>query len=736
MTLHTKEAMDDIYEIFNQPLKQPEEQAPESHSEEASSDDDESDYTSGAESTATRSEFGDETTVGGDFTLGTVIGDNESDVGSDSEEDNTGMDRTEIDDTDVRSVSAWSDLESKNPASDDDEDQNDTVRPYHANEDSEHSEDDDSFAEVTHPLVRAGEQYEPHVTTPTSPSAPASLPTRFVPVPPEGHNYPMRPYRDPVQAANNRLPFMTPIVEKTESSMGFATAYAQKEQLNAKTPSRSKGDLIIFEDGDEDETSSSPFHDLLGQAIDGPSKITKLSLRQFEPTPSELLAEAIEEPARKPLAAKPVVFRDTQPTGPIIEDLSLNPVIAEVRHIILQKIQPPLESYDGYFADTEAISGKGLEIQKYTKAVKKMKNNAQDKTITNLSAPPKLIFEGSSRTFTVKRELGKGAFAPVYLIESAPKDEEDENAPAQMGKGDFSLKRRSLEALKMEHPPTPWEFYIMRQAKRRLGVSRAADSIVHAYEMHVFQDECYLIEEFRDQGTLLDLVNIARAENGVMEEQLAMFFTVELLRTVEALHLKGILHGDLKADNILVRFDPLEKGEWDSVYQRDGRDGWASKGISLIDFGRGIDMKVFSPDVQFIADWEVTEADCYEAQNARPWTYQIDYHGLAGIVHTLLFGKYISTIAEKSAGLGAGATRMKIREGLKRYWQTEIWHECFDLLLNPMLHLEGEEGRKMPVSKGVREVREKMEAHLENNCEKGVGLKALVRKMEEAVKKR
>jgi checkpoint serine/threonine-protein kinase len=73
MTLHTKEAMDDIYEIFNQPLKKPEEEIPEPQSEEVSSDDDESDYTSGAESTATRSEFGDETTVGGDFTLGTII---------------------------------------------------------------------------------------------------------------------------------------------------------------------------------------------------------------------------------------------------------------------------------------------------------------------------------------------------------------------------------------------------------------------------------------------------------------------------------------------------------------------------------------------------------------------------------------------------------------------------------------------------------------------------------------
>jgi checkpoint serine/threonine-protein kinase len=327
----------------------------------------------------------------------------------------------------------------------------------------------------------------------------------------------------------------------------------------------------------------------------------------------------------------------------------------------------------------------------------------------------------------------------VYLVESKDsEDEDDENKPSQMGKGEFGLKRKDLEAIKMEDPPTPWEFYIMRQAKRRLGVSRAADSIVCAYEMHVFKDECYLVEEYRDQGTLLDLVNLSRGENGVMDEQLAMFFTIELFRTVEALHSKGVIHGDLKSDNILVRFDALQKDEhWDSEYKRDGRDGWSAKGVSLIDFGRGIDMKAFKPDVQFIADWPTTEADCAEMRELRPWTYQIDYHGLAGIVHNLLFGKYISTIAERGATLGAGATKTyKIKESLKRYWQTEIWHECFDLLLNPLMHLDGEEGRRLPVLKGMKQVREQMEAFLESNCEKGVGLKVLIRRMEEAVKKR
>ena len=728
MTLHTKEAMDEIYDIFSQPLKNPDEDAAEVQSEEVSSDDedddddDEDDYTSGAESTGTGrlscagSDYGDETTVG-DFTMGTVIGDQDDDD-RESETDDNDNDTT-------KSVSAWSDLtESRDVRKDSEGDDSD--------DGSEHSEED-SFDEITHPMVNSGERNNDEVVTPTSPEAPASLAMRFVPVAPEDYEHPTRPYRDPIQAANNRLPFMTPIVEKTEHSLGIATAYAQKEYFAAKTPSRSKGEPALIED--DDEPCSSPFQNLLSQDADGSGKLKKLTLRESKPLPDE----NFEVPQRKPLGAKFAVARDAKPSGPIIQDTQCNPVDESIRKVILQEIHPPLNTYDGYTADMEEDYGKGADIRKYTKAVSKMSKNASDKTTTNLALPPTLRFEGSDRTYTIKRELGKGAFAPVYLVESTPveDDDEEENRPPQMGKGKFGIKRRSLEALKMEDPPTPWEFYIMRQAKRRLGVSRAADSIVTAHEMHVFKDECFLVEEFRDQGTLLDLVNIARAENGVMDEQLAMFFTIELFRTVEALHSKGIIHGDLKSDNILVRFNSTQKDEWSSEYKRDGRDGWEAKGVALIDFGRGIDMKAFKPDVQFIADWPTTEADCAEMRELRPWTYQIDYHGLAGIVHNLLFGKYISTVAERGATLGAGATKTyKIKESLKRYWQTEIWQECLDTLLNPLMHLESEENKKMPVLNSMKSIREKMEAHLESNCEKGLGLKALVRRMEEAVKKR
>ena len=327
-------------------------------------------------------------------------------------------------------------------------------------------------------------------------------------------------------------------------------------------------------------------------------------------------------------------------------------------------------------------------------------------------------------------------------------------------------------------PPNPWEFYMIRTAYERLqnsrGFSRAADSIIRAHELHVFRKESFLVEDYRGQGTLLDLINIIRNEptlvhnngEGGLDECLAMFFTIELFRTVEALHANDVLHGDIKPDNCLVRFeDPttrppatsslLDLGNDDEStadpyevhYSPRGHYGWCDKGLSLIDFGRSIDMRVFQPSVQFIADWEPSSHECNEIREMRPWTHQIDLYGVAGTVHVMLFGKYIESVpvrrSEGAVGAGENLSTMRtyrIRETLKRYWEREIWGDVFDLLLNPgaerwvsmedPVQRHGEpDSPVFPVLNSMRFVREKMETWLLNNAERK-GLSLQVRKLE------
>lgn len=300
--------------------------------------------------------------------------------------------------------------------------------------------------------------------------------------------------------------------------------------------------------------------------------------------------------------------------------------------------------------------------------------------------------------------------------------------------------------------------------------SRAIDSIVRAHELHVHQRESFLVEDYRGQGTILDLVNFVRNDTinpnhtseGGLEEVLAMFFSVELFRTVEALHANGVLHGDIKADNCLVRLDEHNPNEPPSKalslldlgadetafdpresihYSPSGSYGWQQKGLALIDFGRSIDMQAFSPGVQFIADWETGTHECNEIREMRPWTHHIDLYGIAGVIHVLLFGKYIESTATDGNSGNPSSRTYRIRESLKRYWDRELWAGVFDLLLNPgaerWQRIERENGVDaglssapiLPVLHSMRYVRRGMEEWLLANAEKK-GLALQIRKIE------
>ncbi|KUI66498.1 Checkpoint serine/threonine-protein kinase bub1 [Cytospora mali] len=693
MTMHTRAATDDIYDIFNAPLKRPS-----GESEETANDNEyetDSNYTtSEAESTCTSRQI---TT---------------SEAG-DTEEDQAAQD----DEMDVRSVSEWSDFSTRRHAPDileDDEDDRSVLSDLMNIRDADPSV---AFTEHTITAPEFGDDDpDEDMITPfyEEDLPPHRVRTSYVPIPPEDYVPVTRPYRDPVEMSNNRLPFMTPITERTESSLKIYSENINR-YVTTKTPSKRDGGAWPedMEESDSEGSLSSPLREVVNEGF-SPVKI-----------PLPMLSKSR-------LALAPKVVKPIPPKGPIVKDTQCNPVDEKVRNEILEKMQPPLSSYPGFYDHRNEKCEKGSEIRRFVKACKSSRTST-DRT-ANLGAPVVIQLPDIKAEYTLKKELGAGAFAPVYLVENSfPEDADDEEAPVAMGKGGFAVphnRRNHLEALKMEDPPTPWEFHMMRLSHTRLGPQhRATASLSTALEMHLYKDEGLLLLPFHPHGTLLDVVNLFRAESsGVMDEMLAMFFTIELFRTVEALHSKQILHGDLKADNCLLR---LGEGGLNTQWHADGSGGWASRGVTLIDFGRGIDMRAFVPEVQFVADWKTTAQDCAEMREGRPWTWQIDYHGLAGIIHCLLFGKYIETVRCDAGGLSTQAgRRYKIRESLKRYWQTEIWAECFEVLLNPSGCVEQEEGGRMPVLRSMGAVRERMENWLEKNCERGVGLKSMFGRVE------
>ncbi|KEY71641.1 hypothetical protein S7711_08107 [Stachybotrys chartarum IBT 7711] len=697
MTLHTRAATDDIYEIFNAPLKP----AADPDEEESVDDEDyetEGDYTTDVESNGTTRHI------------------------EPSDHDSNDHDET----SDVKSVSEWSDFTARKHIPElgsEEHREEDADRSSEPNETQVSDLIDTSVPEALNEPFDEDNTSSHNEAFETSyqDESPPRTRTVFIPIPPEDYEPPTRPYRDPVEVANNRLPFMTPITERTESSLDVEVERAE----HFKTPCKRDGSsLSLLDDQSDLEVLSSPLREIVLE--DKPVAKTALAL-----APKPIVE----------LKKKTGLGKALPPKGPIVKETQCNPVDESVRQEILGGIQPPLSAYDGFYDHQAEKYEQGGEIRRFAKAMTKATKSNADKSGPLPQAVTLDLPDAPSR-YTVRRELGAGAFAPVYLVHrsGSQEAESDENAVATMGKGAFAVRPRSeMEALKMETPPTPWEFYIMRMAHTRLGPQhRAAASLLYAHEMHLYQNEAFLFMPYYPYGTLLDVVNFFRSDSsGVMEEQLAMFFTIELLRTVESLHAKQLLHGDLKPDNCLLRLDSLSPEEsLASQWHADGSGGWASRGVVLIDFGRGIDMKCFPSDVEFIADWKTSAQDCAEMREGRPWTWQIDYHGLAGTIHCLLFGKYIETVRCDQGGLGRTGRKYKIRESLKRYWQTELWAECFEVLLNPGSFLEGEDGANMPVLKSMRRVRGQMEDWLEKNCERGVGLKSLVGKVEAMAKAR
>nr|XP_019701738.2 mitotic checkpoint serine/threonine-protein kinase BUB1 [Elaeis guineensis] len=161
-----------------------------------------------------------------------------------------------------------------------------------------------------------------------------------------------------------------------------------------------------------------------------------------------------------------------------------------------------------------------------------------------------------------------------------------------------------------------------------------------------------------------------------MEEVLCIYYTIELLRMLEILHSVGIIHGDFKPDNLLVRYAREDLTE-DTFSSRTGP--WRDQGLCLVDWGKGIDLSLFPAGVEFHGDCRTSGFRCVEMQESRTWTYQVDTYGLCVIVHMMLHGSYMSI--EKKVKPD-GSHHYQPKSPFKRYWNVDLWKNLFSALLN------------------------------------------------------
>ncbi|GAB4825647.1 hypothetical protein Ancab_008521 [Ancistrocladus abbreviatus] len=262
------------------------------------------------------------------------------------------------------------------------------------------------------------------------------------------------------------------------------------------------------------------------------------------------------------------------------------------------------------------------------------------------------------RKYQIKGLAGKGGFAQVYkaYVDSSPDD---------------------VVALKIQKPPFPWEFYMYCRLDSLIS-DKERSSFGCAQRMHHYPDYSILVCDYLSHGTLQDVINSYVVVGGFMEEVLCIYYTTEMLHILEALHTVGIIHGDFKPDNLLIRYtrDDLTDDEKDF---RERSGPWHDQGLCLVDWGRGIDLSLFPNDTVFIGDCRTSGFRCVEMQENKPWKFQVDTYGLCVIVHMMLHGSYMEV--EKKASSDGGCVYLP-KSPFKRYWNVDLWRKLFERLLN------------------------------------------------------
>ena len=275
-------------------------------------------------------------------------------------------------------------------------------------------------------------------------------------------------------------------------------------------------------------------------------------------------------------------------------------------------------------------------------------------------------------SYVFKGRIGEGAHAEVYEAELESKARTSSEGDV----GAYALKVQEARYAK-------WEFVVARRLLERLPAeASAAVNWAQPTALHLLggrdlagEDATMgvLVMPFGEHGTLQDVLNSYLCEGKQMHETLVMYYAVELLRLVEWIHGAGIVHADLKPDNLLLRNGGDDWCDW--APHRPG--SWAEKGLALIDYGRAIDLLMFPEEAAFVGDAGAEAFRCVEMMQGKPWTYQADCYAIASTIHCLLYGSYMEV------ELTPGTTNTyRQRQPLRRYWKTELWEVIFDRLLN------------------------------------------------------
>lgn len=151
---------------------------------------------------------------------------------------------------------------------------------------------------------------------------------------------------------------------------------------------------------------------------------------------------------------------------------------------------------------------------------------------------------------------------PSVEFELKSPSREDFIASELIGEGAYS------KVLRATHKPTAKEYavkVVSKQMARKLGQERRLINEQVCLQMVIghpfiarlaslFEDESFLyfVIEFCPYGDMNNLIKIARRKNRALTKDTIRFYAAELVSALEKVHKEGIIHRDVKPQNILI----------------------------------------------------------------------------------------------------------------------------------------------------------------------------------------